>query len=66
MYELITCKQPLEDVSNPSLFICQQGRPHITPKVHSYNNRRHTTLFPVRVLIFTLYVIFLKENLIDL
>ncbi|XP_063446430.1 leucine-rich repeat serine/threonine-protein kinase 1-like isoform X1 [Mytilus trossulus] len=36
LYELITCKNPLEDVTNPSLYICQQGRPHITPKEKQY------------------------------
>ena len=36
LYELITCKQPLEEITNPSLYICQQGRPHITPREKQY------------------------------
>ena len=33
MYELLTCKKPLEDVTNPTLFICQNGRPSISRRV---------------------------------
>lgn len=34
-YELLTCKKPLEDVTNPTLFICQNGRPSISRRVSS-------------------------------
>ncbi|OWF47807.1 Leucine-rich repeat serine/threonine-protein kinase 1 [Mizuhopecten yessoensis] len=36
MYELLTCSKPLEDVTNPTLFICQNGRPFISPKEKQY------------------------------
>ncbi|KAK3091447.1 hypothetical protein FSP39_019911 [Pinctada imbricata] len=36
MYELITCRKPLEDVTNPTLYICQNGRPSITRKEKLY------------------------------
>ncbi|XP_060079979.1 leucine-rich repeat serine/threonine-protein kinase 1-like [Ylistrum balloti] len=36
MYELLTCSKPLEDVTNPTLFICQNGRPCITHKEKQY------------------------------
>ncbi|XP_069125581.1 leucine-rich repeat serine/threonine-protein kinase 1-like [Argopecten irradians] len=36
MYELVTCSKPLEDVTNPTLFICQNGRPSISPKEKQY------------------------------
>ncbi|XP_033739221.1 leucine-rich repeat serine/threonine-protein kinase 1-like isoform X2 [Pecten maximus] len=36
IYELLTCSKPLEDVTNPTLFICQNGRPCISPKEKQY------------------------------
>ncbi|XP_061197490.1 leucine-rich repeat serine/threonine-protein kinase 1-like [Saccostrea echinata] len=36
MYELLTCKKPLEDMTNPTLFVCQNGRPSITRRELNY------------------------------
>ena len=36
MFELLTCRAPLQDINNPAVHVCNGGRPNITSEVRKF------------------------------